>query len=507
MFGRADQRGGALPVSLIRRNILWLMISQLATWTATFAAVVIVPNKLGDTNLGTFTYAASYGSFFAMIGGLGTSIYLTRAIARDYDLMGSYVWNGVLLKFVTWAVLAPAAFGLAYALGNRGQTLLLIAINCFAMLPYFMAEVFFGSLAGMQRIARPAMWQVVQTYVVTVLSILVLLLGGGLVPFAIIVSFGVVIPMTATAFMVRPFVREHRVVDFRIWRLLVVGGAPLLALTFLNLLYGTLDMPILHAISGSDPVGWYSVALKWVGIPLFITTAVGAAYYPAFSARGKPMTQAFAPLVNRAIYIVLFVTIPASFGLIFVADDLIRLIYKPEFDSSIALVQILAIGVPIIAIDTVLVTALIASDRIRGYIAVAAIAAVFNPILSAVAIQITDSRYGNGAIGAAVITVLTEVWILLGALHFRSPGVVDRAEAKRILRILLATAAMAPFLLVTAGAPLAVQILVGMVVYGVASLIFGDISVGELRDLFRRSGPGQGGSGQQAEPLDVGYGE
>ena len=56
--------------------------------------------------------------------------------------------------------------------------------------------------------------------------------------------------MVATALMVRPFVRGHRVFDFRIWRLLVVGGVPLLALTFLNLIYGTLDVPILHAIVG-----------------------------------------------------------------------------------------------------------------------------------------------------------------------------------------------------------------------------------------------------------------
>ena len=46
-------------MSLIRRNILWLLVSQLATWTATFAALVIVPNKLGSTDFGTFAYAGA----------------------------------------------------------------------------------------------------------------------------------------------------------------------------------------------------------------------------------------------------------------------------------------------------------------------------------------------------------------------------------------------------------------------------------------------------------------
>ena len=441
---------------------------------------------------------------FTLVAGLGTSLFLSRAIARDYSLMGPYIWNAVLLKLALWAVMAPLALSVAYALGNRGQTLLLVALACAGMLPYLLTEVFFGGLTGMQRIARPAMWQVVQTYFVTIVGIAVLELGGGVVPLSIVAQVGFLIPMTATALMVRPFVRGHRVVDLRLWRLLVVGGAPLLALTFLNTLYTTLDVPILHAISGSDPVGWYGVALKWVGIPMFITTAVGTAYYPAFSAQGKPITKEFAPLVNRAVHIVLFVTIPASFGLMFVADNIVRLIYKPEFDPSIVLIQILAVGIPIIAFDTVLATALIAADRVKGYLAVAAIAACFNPVLSAVAITFTDHRYGNGAIGAAAVTVLTELWILLGALHFRSPGVIDRAESIRILRILAATATMAPFLWLTSGGPLALQVAVGIVVYAIASFVFGDITVSELRDLLRRSRSQSAGADESdtaTEPL------
>jgi O-antigen/teichoic acid export membrane protein len=295
--------------------------------------------------------------------------------------------------------------------------------------------------------------------------------------------------MTATAFMVRPFVRGHRTFDSRIWRLLVVGGVPLMTLAVLNLIYTTLDIPILHALVGSEPVGWYAVAWRWVGIPIFITTAVTSAYYPAFSAQGNPLTEQFAPLVNRAVHIVLFVTIPASFGLVFVADEVIRLMYEQEFDSSIVLIQILAVGLPLIALDTVLATALIASDRLKGYLVVAAIAACLNPVVSAIAISITDSRYGNGAIGAAITTVATELWILGGALYFRSPGVLDRTQLGRVGRILAATALMAPALLLSAGLPLAVQVVFGIATYGLASLAFGSISVSELREIVQRSTP------------------
>jgi len=469
-------------MGVIRKNILWLLMSQAATWLATLVTLVIVPNSLGSADFGSFAYAYGYVGFFTLAAGLGTGAYISRAIARDYGLIGPYVWNAILLKVALWGLLAPAALLLAYGIGNRGLTLLLVAINCGGMLPYLLTEVMTSALGGMQRMARPAMWIVTQIYFQTFFGILVLALGGGVVAYALVSAFAPLIPTIAIGLMVRPFIRGHRAFDARLCRLLVVGGAPLLALAFLNLIYGGLDTPILHAVVGSEPVAWYTVASRWVGIPLFITTAVCAASFPSFSLHGNPLTSEFAPRVNRAVHVVLFVTIPAAVGLMLTANDLVHFIYGSEYDSSIVLIQILAVGLPIISLDTVLATALVASNRIRGYLVVAAIAAVVNPIACVVLVNITNDRYGNGALGTAILTVGIELWVMAGAMHFRSPGVVDRYELRRIGKILVASAAMAPFLLLSERWPLGVQVAIGLLVYSVASLMIGSITVSELRD-------------------------
>jgi O-antigen/teichoic acid export membrane protein len=71
-------------MSLVRKNIFWLLVSQGATWVATLATLLIVPNRLGSTEFGTFGFATGYVQFFTLVAGLGTSIYLSRAIARDH---------------------------------------------------------------------------------------------------------------------------------------------------------------------------------------------------------------------------------------------------------------------------------------------------------------------------------------------------------------------------------------------------------------------------------------
>ena len=131
-----------------------------------------------------------------------------------------------------------------------------------------------------------------QVYVQAGVGILVLALGWGVTAYAIVVSAATVIPMVACAVMLWPMVRGHMRLDWRIWRVLVVGGVPLLVLSSFNLV-GTIDVPILHSISGDEAVGWYVLAYRWAGTPIFIATAVVAAFFPQFSSEGATMTDRF----------------------------------------------------------------------------------------------------------------------------------------------------------------------------------------------------------------------
>jgi hypothetical protein len=111
------------------------------------------------------------------------------------------------------------------------------------------------------------------------------------------------------------------------------------------------------------------------------------------------------------------------------------------------------------------------------------VAAALNPIACVIAINITDERYGNGAIGAAIVTVATELWVLIGALIMRSPGVMDLRMAVRVGRLLVAAGVMVVSVLAVRDGPLGVQIAVGIVAYGVAALGLRVISVAEVRDI------------------------
>ncbi len=470
-------------MGVIRRNIVWLGVSQVFTWVMTLLVLGKIPDALGN-EFGGFAYAACYVGFFALLACLGCGAYIGRAVARDDSVVGHYVFNAVLMKLVLVAVLAAAAIGLSVLLGNSTQTRLLIGIGCLGMLLQALGDVFAGALGGMQRVAKPALWVTVQVYVQALVGLyVVVVLGGGVVAFAAVMTFSSAIPVIAWGVMLWPRVRGHMRLDGPTWRRLFVGGVPLVMVALFTMIYGTVDVFILHQMAGDRDVSWYAVAQRWSGLPMFVASAVVASYMASLSANGNPVTPQFAPLVNRATRLVSMVTLPGAVGLALVASDLLHFAHGHSFDEAIPATVILSFGIPLIALDTVLASALIAAQRMNRYIAVAVIAAVVNPLGCVVLIDLTLDRYDNGAIATALMSVATELIVLVGALRFRLPGVLDRPTVGNLARIAIAAAAMAPVVVAANDLPVVVQAVLGAVTYAGALVAFGAVSRDELTSL------------------------
>ena len=468
----------------LRRNIFWLVFSQAATWLVSFALLILAPARLDADGYGRLQFSIAYIGFFALFGGLGSYQLIVKAVARDHSAIPSLVRSALRLKLVLGLGLAVTALGLGKLFGYSNEVLSLIAIGGVGMTLALLNDILVAALAGTERMAKPALWQTVQVYVGSIGAIVVVLTTRSLVMVAACGAVALGIPLVANYLAIRPLLRQDSTTTSVSWKMLVAGGVPLLLLTVFNTIYGTIDIPILDAVSGADTVGWYSLAHRWVGMPIFVTTIVVTAFLPSMSALAATSLQEFGALTNRALRLVVFVTLPAAIGMAFIASDLINLLYRDgDYDNSIVLMQILAIHIPITAFDTVLATALVASDRHRRYVFVAAAAAVMNPPLAFFAIRLTDSRYSNGAIGAACVTLLTEVFILLWALKLRPRTVIDRYSLGYFGRCLLSVGLMTIPLVVLGGQGVFVKFVAGTITFAAASLLFRTVSAARVKRL------------------------
>ena len=310
----------------------------------------------------------------------------------------------------------------------------LVAIGCVGMYLFLVNEVLAGGLTGLQRMGKMSAWA-------TIPAVRVehrwrrparqrrwhrdVLHGDVGHPVILTVAWPVLLAAA------RP---HHLEVDLHLWRVLVVGGAPPVLMIF-NQIYGTVDIPILAALTSTTVVGWYSLAYKWAAIPIFITTAVMGSHYPEMARLGKDPGPEFAGLVNRAVKLTLLASTPAAVGLAVVAPNLIALLYAARVRTSVRPLQILALQIPITSMDTILATALIACDRLRRYLIVAGAAAALNPILCAILIKVADGLWDNGAIGAAMATAVTELFVMCCALYLSTTGVMDQHDVRVVGRV------------------------------------------------------------------------
>jgi O-antigen/teichoic acid export membrane protein len=396
---------------------------------------------------------------------------LVKTLARDPSQLGAYLFNAVTMKLVLGSLLAAIAIAIAQAAGYPHETLLIIELGCLGMILAALNDILAAVLQAFEQMGRLALWQGIQLYAVGGIAIgLLLTHKGGVVAYALVIAVGAVIPLVANGYYLWPEVRGQMKLDLSLWRAMAVGGMPFFLWGALLLVYGSIDVLMLQGMTNSDVVGWYSLAYRWVGIPVALPMILATVVLPSLATLAHAHGPEFTRIVNRAVQIALFAAIPMAAGIALVANDIIHFLnYPAGFEHSVLLMQILAIHIPVVALDMVLATALTAKDRQKAWLVVGCAAVVVNPTLNLIAIPLTSHNYGNGAIGASMVTVTTEVVMMVGAIYLRPTGVLDRTTISFIVRCVGAALIMVPAVMMTAGLPLGMKIVVGTVTYACAA--------------------------------------
>jgi putative peptidoglycan lipid II flippase len=237
-----------------------------------------------------------------------------------------------------------------------------------------------------------------------------------------------------------------------------------------------------------------------------VGVAVGTALLPLLSRRIAAGDEAgAAQALNRATEFSLLLALPAAMALVVIAEPLISVLFeRGAFDAgasratSYALMAY-ALGLPAYVLVKVLTPGFFARLDTKTPVRIALIALAVNLVLN-VALMIPFKHAGLAL--ATAISAWVNVWLLYSTLRRRGHFPVDARLATRLRKTVLAATIMGGGLflghkqllvwlegdtLVRSGA-LALLVLGGMVLYGLAIQITGAARIGELKSQLR--GPG-----------------
>jgi O-antigen/teichoic acid export membrane protein len=428
--------------SQIGRNVTALAGGQVVTWTMTLLWTIVVPRVLGPAGMGVIVTALAVTGVFSILLGLGTRNYLVREIVVDSDRASRLVGTGIVLRLVVAPIFAAAVFAYAWIADYGHETTIVLYLAAVAAILVLLAEPMQAGFQAIERMQYIAYSDVINKSSQGLLGIALVLIGFRATGLAVSwVVVAVVVVLLNGVWLSRYFA-----IDLRPTRRGLVDmtreSAAYWAFGVFFMLYLWIDSVMLSLMTRAEVVGWYGVPTKLFQTMMFLPVLLSTAWLPrlvnAFQESPKQLR-----LASRApLELVLVLSAPICAGTAIVARPLIDLLYGSAYSEAVPVLIVLGLCIPPMYANIMLSQVLVAAKRQVLWTWVMAGATVVNPVLNFGLIRATEARYGNGAIGAALSLLLTELLIVTAGFVIVGRGVFDRRAARRCVLAAVASIAM-----------------------------------------------------------------
>ena len=428
---------------LALKNTAIQAASQIVTWGLSWILLVILPRYLGDSQFGKLFFALSYGTIFSTLINLGVNTFLAKEVAvlhpspdmTEYEidrrskglhsLLGNVLTFKLTLAALVFAIQSALIFFMPYDTASREAVLIIGLGTCLGAVTQTMG----GAFQGLQYMLAPSVILIVEKTIVTAGCASLLLSGHSLVAVCWVHTAAAVVSFIFSFIWLYRRERFGLAWDRKLLRRVFVGGLPFLVWVVFGEIYIRIDVLMLSLMTSDAVVGWYGAATRLYGTLLFIPNILTTSIFPAMMRIGSDTVDeaAFSRASERLMNLVLFAAIPISAGTIAAANPLVRLLYGlGPFEHAGPNLQVLGFSILLVCIDVVLGTALIARGKEKAWAGMAIAAAFFNPLVNLWAIPLAERLYGNGGVGAAAATAVTELLMMFGALWLMPRGVFSR---------------------------------------------------------------------------------
>ena len=429
----------------VARNTLVMLASQLVTFAATFIWQVAIQRTLGPNTFGNLFYAQS----LALTGGVfmdaGIATYLTKQVARDRQHSAQLLSTALLLRTISTVIVYGGI--LAWVLITRPavdmesfQAVMLVGL---AIVVASFTQACTAAFQGNENMRWQALGTIAEKVTVTALSLIMLFLGFRLVAVAAVMLVGAGMNLALVGSRAVRMGWVHLRFDRRVARGLIVGGAPFFLWGAFGVIYQRNAAIQLESLTDSTTTGLFGVAVRMYETLSFVPYIFQAAVLPVLARTFLEVGDSMTRTSRRSLDLIVLAALPISMGVLLLAREIIALVGGlPKYEGAVLPLQILALSLVPLYIDMILATILVSADKQKQWAFVAVGAALINPVLNWWLILQTQAQLHNGAVGSAIVTLLTELAIFFLYVALLPRGVLGRANLAYAARVLGATLLM-----------------------------------------------------------------
>ncbi len=404
-------------------NTAYRGVADLASKVATTVLFIVMARKLGDEDFGVFTFALALVTLVTVLADFGQNSVLTREVARNRAEVDRQFANNIALKLI----LAVPALGLALAYASatsNQEAVLVVALLGTAVVAELLRGTCFAVFEAHERLVFIPIALSAQRFLTTIVGVVALLLGAGVVAVSAIYLAGALFAFVFTlALLFRYVVRPQLELDVGVWRPLMRAALPIgLAGVFGTVLF-RVDTAMLAAFESEDVVGNYGAAYRLFEATLFVGWSIGAAVYPVFSRLTPTTSPRVGAVFERAIKFSILATLPLALCAAVLAEPIVELLYGADYDEAANALRLLAPAIPLYPVAYLAGLLCVARDRQRVLTIVLGVVALQNILCNFFLIPWLS--LDGAALGTSVSQFLAAIPLLIvsgricGDLHWR----------------------------------------------------------------------------------------
>ena len=417
----------------VLRNYAYNLSYQLLVIILPIITTPYVTRVFSSNDLGTYGYFNSIVTYFILLATLGVANYGTKEISSHRNDIRKNFWGIYTLQF-----------------GATCLSILLYIILCFAF--SFMQNPV-AYILGLSLLSKGMdiswLFQGLEDFrKITVRNITVKLVGvvsiflfvkspGDLYLYVSLLTVFELLGQLSMWFPAREFIgKPHLDLCYAKQHLkpVILLFLPQIAIS----LYVTLDRTMLGALASTTDVGIYDQALKLVNILLTLVTSLGSVMLPRVSnLLSKGNNEAVNRMHQISFLIYNLVIFPTIAGMLIINNDFVKFFLGNDFQEARYAIAIMIFRMFFIGWTNIMgIQILIPHNKNKEFVTSTTVPAIVSVGLNLLLLP----KFGY--IGAAIVSVLTEVFVWGIQLYFTRKYLKDVPIYKSTVKIFLASILM-----------------------------------------------------------------
>jgi O-antigen/teichoic acid export membrane protein len=459
---------------VVSRNFAVLSIGQVASRLLAFATTLHVAQRLLPENFGAMVFATSVLLYAGLLVDFGFDAYGPIATSRGLiplrKLASTVMSYRLLLVLPAYIALAIFAFVAPVPPLTRAMLLLYglsLLSNALDLSWVFLGTKTMWPSVLAEGISQTLILSLAYTFIkepAQALLMPLIFLGARL---------------CAVTFLIAVFTRSFGSIklslDVPLLKELLKGALPLSGSTVMAMVSNNFDVVVVGLWLGVTGAGLYGAASRVVLMPTMISIAYYTALRPLLAQAYINGFETVEPLFRRSVRVTAALAIGIGTGGVVLAEEIMRTLYGPGYSSAVASFQILLLSFSFLLISRNYRLLLITFNNQTTDLKVMTAAAMINIGLNLALI------HPLGITGAAIATLTSEFFILVVDYICTRKLIAHVPVGRYFIKPIMAATVMTVALVLTDAWNVYAQIIIGGLIYAVAIVAMGVVSLQEIR--------------------------